>query len=129
MTSDFSPELSTIQSLSGSRPTRSVAAGEVIYSQGDPGDVLYGVVSGTIEVSWGGAQHETFGPGSCFGVAALVDEDHRRFGTAIARTDAELLEMDRLEFLFAMQELPLFGLEMLHDMEMRLQNLKRQANA
>ena len=82
MSSDFSPELSTIQSLSGSRPTRSVAAGEVIYSEGDPGDVLFGVVSGTIDVSWGGTQHETFGPGTCFGVAALVDADHRRFGTA-----------------------------------------------
>lgn len=124
MNSNQSPEFSAIATLSGSRPTRKVQAGEVVYNTGDLGDVLFGVVSGTIDVSWGDDQTESFGPGSCFGVAALVDADHRRFGTAIARTDAELLEMDRLEFLFAMQELPLFGLEMLHDMEMRLQALK-----
>jgi hypothetical protein len=33
--------------------------------------------------------------------------------------------MDRQEFLFAMQELPMFGLEVLHDLEMRLQTLKQ----
>jgi CRP/FNR family transcriptional regulator, cyclic AMP receptor protein len=129
MTSPSSAELSTIKTLSGSRPTRSVAVGEVIYSAGDPGDVLYGVVSGTVDVTWGSAQPESFGPGSCFGVSALVDADHRRFGTATASTDVELLEMDRIEFLFAMQELPMFGLEMLHDLEQRLQRLKQGEQA
>ena len=33
--------------------------------------------------------------------------------------------MNREEFLFAMQELPMFGLEMLHDLELRLQRLKQ----
>jgi CRP/FNR family transcriptional regulator, cyclic AMP receptor protein len=32
--------------------------------------------------------------------------------------------MNRDELLFAMQELPMFGLEMLHDLEQRLQALK-----
>jgi hypothetical protein len=32
--------------------------------------------------------------------------------------------MNREQFLFAMQELPMFGLEMLHDLELRLQRLK-----
>jgi CRP-like cAMP-binding protein len=129
MSAPSSPELSTIAALSSSRATRSVAAGEVIFQQGDLGDVLYGVISGTIELRWGGEQSESFGPGSCFGVGALVDPEHRRFGTATALTAAELLEMDRHEFLFAMQELPLFGLEMLHDLEMRLQSLKRHQAA
>lgn len=81
--------------------------------------------SGTIELSWGSELTETVGPGGCFGVGALVDPDHRRFGTATALTDAELLEMGRPEFLFAVQELPMFSLEMLHDLEARLQQLKR----
>jgi hypothetical protein len=34
--------------------------------------------------------------------------------------------MNRQEFMFAMQELPMFGLEMLHDLEQRLQSLKEQ---
>ena len=120
-----SPELSTIAALSGSRPTRQVKAGEIIFQPGDLGDVLYGVVRGTIALTWGSELSETVGPGGCFGVGALVDPEHRRFGTATALTDAELLEMDRPEFLFAVQELPMFGLEMLHDLESRLQQLKR----
>jgi CRP/FNR family cyclic AMP-dependent transcriptional regulator len=119
------PELSTIAALSGTRPTRVVTAGEIIFQPGDEGDVLYGVVSGTIELTWGSDLKETIGPGGCFGVGALVDPEHRRFGTARALSETELLEMDRPEFLFAVQELPMFGLEMLHDLETRLQQLKR----
>ena len=118
-------ELRTMATLAGSRPTRQIKAGEVIFQPGDHGDVLYGVVAGTIELTWGSDLKEAMGPGSCFGVGALVDPDHRRFGTATALTEAELLEMDRPEFLFAVQELPMFGLEMLHDLEARLQQLKR----
>ena len=123
--SPSTPELSTIAALSGSRATRQVMAGDIIFQPGDLGDVLYGVVSGTIALTWGSDLSETVGPGGCFGVGALVDPEHRRFGTATALTDAELLEMDRPEFLFAVQELPMFGLEMLHDLETRLQQLKR----
>lgn len=121
----FTPELSTIAALSGSRATRTVKAGEILFQPNNYGDVLYGVVAGSIQLTWGSDCSETIGPGGCFGIGALVDPEHRRFGTATALSDAELLEMDRPEFLFAIQELPMFGLEMLHDLESRLQRLKR----
>ena len=95
-----------------------------LFQDGDPGDSLFGVVSGEIQLSSGEDSVEILGPGNCFGAAALVDPNHRRFGTATALTEAQVLEMDREQFLFAMQELPMFGLEMLHDMELRLQGLK-----
>jgi CRP-like cAMP-binding protein len=66
------------------------------------------------------------GAGSSFGVGALLGPEHRRFGTTVAICDSELLEMNRGEFLFAMQELPMFGLEMMHDLEQRLQKRKEQ---
>ena len=68
------------------------------------------------------------GPGSSFGAGALVDPERRRFGTAVAVRDSKLLEMNREEFLFAMQELPMFSLEMLHDLEQRLQRLKEHTS-
>jgi CRP-like cAMP-binding protein len=55
-----------------------------------------------------------------------VDPEHRRFGTAVALCNSELLEMNREEFLFAMQELPMFSLEMMDNLEQRLQRLKEQ---
>ena len=121
-----SPELNTIAALARTREPRKIKTGDVIFRAGEPGDCLFGIVSGTIQLSWGGDRVETLGPGSCFGVGALVDPEHRRFGTATAVTDGELLDMNREEFLFAMQELPMFGLEMLHDLEQRLQRLKEE---
>ena len=117
-------ELNTIAALSRDRASSRVNQGDVIFQKGDVGDKLYGVVSGQVQLSWGGDRVETIGPGSCFGVGALVDPGHRRFGTAVALCDSELLEMNRDEFLFAMQEMPMFGLEMLHDLEQRLQTMK-----
>lgn len=120
------PELNTIAALAQHRAPRKLVVGDVIYQDGEQGDRMFGIVSGTIQLSWGGEGVETLGPGSCFGVGALVDPDHRRFGSATAISDAELLEMNRQEFLFAMQELPVFGLEMLHDLEQRLEQLKQK---
>jgi CRP/FNR family cyclic AMP-dependent transcriptional regulator len=126
MTNLVNLELNTIAALAGERTPSHVPQGAVIFQAGDLGDKLYAVVSGQVQLSWGAGLVEVIGPGSCFGVGALVDPDHRRFGTAVAMADTELLEMDRQEFLFAMQELPMFGLEMLHDLEQRLQKLKAQ---
>jgi len=117
-------ELTTIANLAGEQARRPVQAGEVIFRTGDPGERLYGVMSGEIRLSWEGERHETFGAGTCLGVGALVDPEHRRFGTATATVDGELVEMNREQFLFALQELPMFALEMLHDLECRLRDLK-----
>ena len=120
-----SPALDTIAALARNREPRKIKTGDVIFQAGEPGECLFGIVSGTIQLSWGVDQFETLGPGSCFGVGALVDPGHRRVATVTAVTDGELLEMNREEFLFAMQELPMFGLEMLHGMEKRVQQFKQ----
>ena len=86
-------------------------------------------MTGLIELRSGSVCVETLGPGSCFAATALVEPDHRRYGTATALSDVELLEMKREEFLFAMQELPMFTHEMLHDLEERLHQLKSQLSA
>ena len=117
-------ELKTMAVLAGKRAPISVKQGDIIFKQGELGDKVYGVVSGEVQLSWGDHGVEMIGAGSSFGVGALVGPEHRRFGTAVAICDSELLEMNREEFLFAMQELPMFSLEMLHDLEKRLQRVQ-----
>ena len=117
-------ELNTIRALAGKRELSCVKQGENFFRKGELGDKLYGVVSGEVQLNWGDDGVEIIGPGSSFGVGALVEPEHRRFGTAVALCDSELLEMNRDEFLFALQELPMFSLEMLHDLEQRLQKIK-----
>ena len=119
-------ELNTIAALAGKRDLGRVKQGDIIFRKGELGGKLYSVVSGDVQLNWGDDGVETIGPGSSFGIGALVDPEHRRFGTAVALCDSELLEMNREEFLFALQELPMFSLEMLHDLEQRLQKIKTQ---
>ena len=126
MNIDTNLELNTIAALAGKRDHLCLKQGDVLFQSGEPGDNLYAVVSGEVQLNWGDHGVEIIGPGSSFGVGALVDPEHRRFGTAVALCNSELLEMNREEFLFAMQELPMFSLEMMHDLEQRLQRLKEQ---
>ena len=119
-------EINTIRVLANNHNLRRVKAGETIFRAGERGSSLFGIVSGEVVLDWGAQMQETIGAGSSFGVGALVDPDHVRFGTAIAHTDCELLEMDRGQFLFAVQELPMFGLELLNSLEQRLSHLKQQ---
>ena len=46
--------------------------------------------------------------------------DHRRHATARALEVSEVLEMNREEFLFAVQESPMFAVELLASLEQRL---------
>jgi CRP/FNR family cyclic AMP-dependent transcriptional regulator len=119
-------ELNTIAALAGKRDLSRVKQGDIIFRKGELGDKLFSVVSGEVQLNWGDDGLEKIGPGSSFGIGALVDPEHRRLGTAVALCDSELLEMNREEFLFALQELPMFSLEMLHDLEQRLQKIKTQ---
>jgi len=126
MNINTSLELNTIAALAGKRDHLCVNQGDVIFQHGELGDKLYAIVSGEVQLNWGDHGVEIIGAGSSFGVGALVDPEHRRFGTAVALCNSELLEMNREEFLFAMQELPMFSIEMMDDLEQRLQRLKEQ---
>ena len=68
--------------------------------------------------------HETIEAGDVFGAGALVTPDHRRFGNAKALTDCRLLVMNREKFLFAVQESPMFAIELLGSIDQRLRDLK-----
>ena len=58
--------------------------GQIVFSEGDPGDRMYAVVEGIVELSRNGTVIETVGEGNIFGELALVD-DHSRGATAPQR--------------------------------------------
>lgn len=120
-------EQQTFRFFADRHPARPMQAGEVLFRVGDSGDCLFCVVSGRVRLDWGDSGlSEIIGPGCSFGVGALVDPAHRRYGTATVLEDGELLVMNREEFLLAIQELPMFALEMLHDLDARLRGLKAE---
>ncbi len=71
--------------------------------------------------------YERLDPGRCFGVGALVQQKHTRHGTAVAMEPTKLLVMDREVFLFALEALPMFSIELLASLESRLWDLRDTA--
>lgn len=75
-----------------------LAPGERLFDAGDPGDALYIVVGGEIDVVTGdGIVLERLGPGACLGEIALLDGGVRSAG-ARARGGARLKRLDRESF-------------------------------
>lgn len=98
---------------------KDVAAGEVIFREGDVGDVMYVVVDGEIDVVYHNNLLETVTSGSVIGEMALIDQSPRS-ATATAKTDCRLVEVDQRRFSFMVQETPFFALEIMKIMADRL---------
>jgi CRP/FNR family transcriptional regulator, cyclic AMP receptor protein len=96
-----------------------VRSGEAVFRRGDPGDVMFVVLEGSIDVSVDGRTIERLGPGSVLGEMALVD-DAPRSADAIARVDSRLGPVDREWFVSMIEHAPRFGLHVMSVMAGRL---------
>jgi CRP-like cAMP-binding protein len=90
---------------------RSYPQDAVIFSQSDPGDALFGVLTGRIRISTSSAAgREVFlnimEPGDSFGEIALLDGQPRT-ATATAMSAAELIMITRTQFLPLLASNPL----------------------
>ncbi len=94
-----------------------LAAGETLFTAGAPGESLYVVRSGEIELFIRDTAGQKIalaiaGVGEVFGELALLDRGPRT-ATAIAMTDCELLELDRDDLLLLFQKSPNAALRLL----------------
>ena len=117
-----------MRALARKSEVHGVNAGDVIFKADDSGASMFGVLEGTVRLSWtnenGQEGYELIEAGHVFGAGALVMEGHRRLGTALAQSDCRLIEMNREKFLFAVQESPMFAIELLASVDARLRDLK-----
>jgi len=95
--------------LAGKLELTSVAAGETLFRDGDPGDSLYVVRGGQVAVQIGvlGASKEiaTLGDGQFFGEMSLMTGESRT-ATVVAKTDVECYVVDKDAFQEIVQEKP-----------------------
>src|SRR6476620_9995396 len=94
-----------------------LAAGDTLFKTGEPGDSLYIVRSGEIELFIKDTAGQKIlltiaNPGEVFGELALLDRGPRT-ATALALTDSELLELDRDDLLLLFQRHPDSAVSML----------------
>ncbi len=78
---------------------RTVAAGELVFRTGDPGDALYVVAAGAVEVvnDDNGQTLAELGPGQAFGEMALLSGG-KRTATIRCKADCHLLAIDKDDF-------------------------------
>ena len=101
------------------------SAGQIIFSEGQPSNFMYGILAGEIEILVNNKVFETLKKGEVFGTGALIDTGTRNY-TAIAKTDCKLAFLDKQRFLFAVQETPMFALEVMKAYSQRLNRLEHQ---
>jgi len=104
-------------SLAEAIDVRELAAGDTLFKAGEPGEALYVVRSGEIELFIKDTAGQRIalalvGAGEMFGELALLDRGPRT-ATAIAMSDTELLELDRDDLLLLFQRSPAAALRLL----------------
>ena len=95
------------------------AAGQTIFTEGQPGLTMYVVNQGEVELRIGDRVLETVGPGGMFGEMALIDSGSRS-ATATARTECQVVPVPRSQFEALIRETPGFALQVMRVMADRL---------
>ncbi|HXQ59573.1 MAG TPA: Crp/Fnr family transcriptional regulator [Acidimicrobiales bacterium] len=101
-----------------------VRAGQRLTTAGNRGAEVLIVLSGTATCLVGESEKARFGPGDFFGEVATLDGGPRT-ATVVARTDMDVLVLNRFEFETLVKSSPDVAHRMLKEMAHRL----RRANA
>jgi len=97
-------------------------AGDTVFREGDPGDLMYVVREGRVELRVRGQLVDALGPGGVLGEMALI-EHAPRTATAIATTDCTLVPIPEKRFMFMVQQTPHFALQIMKVMAERLRRM------
>jgi CRP/FNR family transcriptional regulator, cyclic AMP receptor protein len=114
----------TVKILQKQGNSRVYPANSIIFRAGEPGDEMFGILAGEVLLEINDLAVETFHAGDIFGEGALVDPNGLRATTAIAKTDCTLAVLDRQRFIFAVQETPMFAINVMRSYAERLRALK-----
>jgi CRP/FNR family cyclic AMP-dependent transcriptional regulator len=97
-------------------------AGQKIFSEGDPGELMYVVRQGQVELHVNGQLVDALGPGGVLGEMALI-EHAPRTATATAKTDCTLVPIPEKRFMFMVQQTPHFALQIMKVIAERLRRM------
>ena len=104
--------------------TARFGAGASIFNQGDPGDCMYIVQSGPIEMVVGDRVVETVGANEALGFMSMIDEQPRT-STARAKEACELSQIDARTFRFMVDEVPNFAAYIMGVMARRIRGMSQ----
>jgi CRP-like cAMP-binding protein len=102
-----------------------VGVGDLIFSRGEPGNEMFVVLEGTVEIRLGDRTLETIDAGGFFGEMSLIDTDARS-ATAVAQTKCRLAAIDEKRFLYMVQQTPFFALQVMRTLVARIRQMNRR---
>lgn len=106
---------------------RQYSPGEVVFKAGDPGDLMFAVLEGEVDIYINDQVVETAGAGTVIGEMALIDHSPRS-ATAQARSACTLAAVGEREFLFLVHEHPTFALTTMRIVASRLRQMNATRN-
>lgn len=96
--------------------------GQKVFAVGDPGDCMYVVIEGKVDLLVSDRLVETLGPGGVLGEMTLIDPAPRS-ATAVARSRCKLAPVNRRRFAFLVQHTPFFAIQVMRVMADRLRRM------
>jgi CRP/FNR family cyclic AMP-dependent transcriptional regulator len=104
------------------RTIKEVRAGETIFVEGQPSDVMYVILEGHVDIRHRGRSIDTAGPGELVGEMAMIDAQGRS-ASAVAVSPCRLAVVDEPQCLFMVHETPNVALDV---MRVLVHRLRRQ---
>jgi len=115
-------EASILKMVRSVANTQAYQPDEKVFIEGSPGNSMYVIIDGTVEISVAGKLIEIAGPGMIIGEMALIDSSTRS-ATVVAQDYCVLAQVNRTQFLSMMQKTPRFGLCVMKTLVTRLRNM------
>jgi CRP/FNR family transcriptional regulator, cyclic AMP receptor protein len=100
--------------------------GQVIFKEGEFGDVMYVLMEGLVDVLVKDKSIGTFEPIEIMGEMAVIDAGPRS-ATVVAKTDCKLMAVNQKRFAFLIQQKPQFALHIMRILVERIRWMDHQA--
>jgi CRP/FNR family transcriptional regulator, cyclic AMP receptor protein len=99
--------------------------GQALFREGEPGDVMYVLITGTANIVVDGEVIEEASSGALLGELALIDSAPRA-ATVVATTNCRLAPLNKEQFHTLIRETPYFATEVMKVMADRLRRMGRR---
>ena len=104
--------------------TLNLAPGDTLFKAGEPGDAMFILLEGAMDVMVGGKVVERSTRGAIVGEMAIIDQSPRG-ATVVARESSRLAKIDQRRFLYLIQQNPFFATHVMKVLADRLRQMNQ----